>query len=321
MKNLVVNLSIKSIIASSLIFCASASFADSTTQELDAVASQAKQTLKEKKAQQTLSPTANKALSEIADRPSENIRQQGQWYFYWGWNRAKYTDSDIKFKGDDHNFTLHNAAATDRQNKVTLHSVFDRYLNPTAITIPQYNYRFGYFIQDDWSVSIGFDHMKYVVTQGQTLKVTGTIDNAGDGYTAKPNPAAEQRTLQGQFVHFEHTDGLNAITLETEKFYSLWNHNQKHDIALFAGLGGGIMYPKTNAKILGYSRNDEFHVSGYTASVKAGVELTIYHNWFFRGMIKHGYVNMDDILTTNQGGKAEQTFYYDQYIGVFGYRF
>lgn len=262
-----------------------------------------------------LSLTSQTSAVEV----KENIRQQGQWYGYWGWNRSQYSGSNIHFEGEDHDFTLHDADAQDRQNKVSLYSIFNRYLNPEALTIPQYNYRVGYFVANNWAVSLGYDHMKYVLEQGQIVGLSGTISTPGDH--TKTDPAKEEKEINGDFMNFEHTDGLNMISIETEYFHSLWNHGKDFDFALFAGAGAGLMYPKTNVQMLGYERNDEFHLAGYATSVKGGFEFTFFHNWFFRGLVKFGHVDMDDILTTNEGGKASQKFYFDEYIGAIGYRF
>jgi hypothetical protein len=39
---------------------------------------------------------------------------------------------------------------------------------------------------------------------------------------------------------------------------------------LTEGVGVGLLYPKTNATLLGKERYDDFHVSGYGTSLKAG---------------------------------------------------
>lgn len=160
--------------------------------------------------------------------------------------------------------------------------------------------------------------MKYVLEQDQIVGLSGTISAAG---FEKSDPARTDQQLTDDFITFEHTDGLNVISLETEYFHSLWHYRKDYDFALFAGAGAGLMYPKTNVKMLGYDRNDEFHLSGYSTSIKGGFEFTFLHNWFFRGVAKFGYVDMDDILTTSEGGRASQTFYFDEYIGAIGYRF
>ena len=62
-------------------------------------------------------------------------------------------------KGDDYDFTLYDVAAEDRQTP------WDPgvYLNPGSITIPQTVARIGYYFHDHWNLSVGVDHMKYVM--------------------------------------------------------------------------------------------------------------------------------------------------------------
>ena len=257
-----------------------------------------------------------------ANAKTETLRAKGEWYGYWGWNRSNYSDSDIHFKGGDHDFTLHNVEATDRQTDVNLHNLVTRYFNPAQLTIPQYNWRFGYFVADNWSVSLGFDHMKYVMVQNQTVDMTGMISR--EGYE-RDDPSRRPQRLVEEFLTYEHTDGFNMISLETERFFPVWSwknsRSDTKDLALFIGAGGGILFPKSNVMLLGGERNDEWHVAGHAWSVKAGFETNIWKGLFFRFIAKFGHANMNDVLTSNQGDKADQTFYFDEYIGAVGYRF
>ena len=83
-------------------------------------------------------------LFSLTESNAQNIdNKKGNFYSYWGWNFSWYTKSNINFKGDNYDFTIHKATAQDRQTKFTLNN----YLNPANITIPQYNFRFGYFIK------------------------------------------------------------------------------------------------------------------------------------------------------------------------------
>jgi hypothetical protein len=43
------------------------------------------------------------------------------------------------------------------------------------MTIPQTNFKLGYFINDHYSIALGADHMKYVVTQDQTAILPGQL--------------------------------------------------------------------------------------------------------------------------------------------------
>lgn len=239
--------------------------------------------------------------------------EKGDFYGYWGWNRSDYSKSDISLKGPGYDFKLEDVEAKDRQSPLS--DLFTRYLNPMAFTIPQYNMRFGYFIKNDLSISFGVDHMKYVVKQDQTVKINGEI-NTGGPFDGTYNGSDQK--LTGDFLKFEHTDGLNLITLEVEKYFKT---NILKNTHLILGGGLGISYPKTNATILGENHRDDFKISGSTINVKMGVEMDIYENFFTRFMYKKGYVNMDDISTSSNGGTASQKFDYNQYYLVFGYRF
>ena len=90
---------------------------------------------------------------------SPDTRKTRKFFVYWGWNRDAYTDSDIRFHGNSYDFKLSKVVAHDRQTPLGL----DPYLAPGSVTIPQTNCRIGYFLNDHWSISIGLDHMKYVM--------------------------------------------------------------------------------------------------------------------------------------------------------------
>jgi hypothetical protein len=56
-----------------------------------------------------------------------------------------------------------------------------------------------------------------------------------------------------------------------------------------------VYYIKTNATLLGKERYDDFHVSGYGTSLKAGLNLTFFKHFYIQGELKGGYINMQDI--------------------------
>ncbi|MEI8060526.1 MAG: hypothetical protein WCG67_10250, partial [Ferruginibacter sp.] len=94
-------------------------------------------------------------------------------YIQWGYNAETYTKSNIHIKmSNGNNFIVHNVIAHDKGD-------FDAiYKEPADISIPQYNYRFGFYLNKAHSkaLELNFDHAKYVVTDGQKAHVTGTID-------------------------------------------------------------------------------------------------------------------------------------------------
>ena len=257
---------------------------------------------------------------------------KGKVYFFWGGNRDSYTKSDIHFKGDNYDFTVSNAIADDKPKGWHVD-----YINPSRMTIPQTNFRIGYFINDHYNISIGLEHMKYVMRQDQIANVTGNVNlpstDAGSMYNGTYNNTPVNfynnyidydHGTPFPFLTFEHTDGLNYVNTEISrvddfsKIFGITN-TDVFQVNLTEGVGGGFLYPKTNAQILGYKRHDSFHVSGYGVSAKVGLNLTFFKHYFIQGELKGGYINMPDIRTTAiTNDTASQHFMFLERVVSFG---
>lgn len=237
-------------------------------------------------------------------------------YFFWGWNRAAYTKSDLSIKGDDYQLVLKKIVAHDRQTPFSYHN----YLQIDHMTIPQNNWRIGYFIKDGLAISFGTDHMKYVMDQNQIADVVGTITREGPFKGTYNGPTR----LTEDFITFEHTDGLNYVNVELEKYHVVSESPDGNWIlgCLLAG-GAGMLYPKTNAKILDYERNDQFHVSGFGLDLKAGLEAIVFKHFALRFEAKGGYINMPNIVLHKKGinGKGNQDFMFAQCNGSLMFNF
>ncbi|WJS92978.1 hypothetical protein NYQ10_12860 [Flavobacterium johnsoniae] len=264
---------------------------------------------------------------------------KGKFFVMWGGNRESYSKSDVNFRGKDYNFTVENMAAHDKPKGWHVD-----YINPANMTIPQTNLRLGYFFSDHYSVTIGVDHMKYVMSQNQIANVNGTINLPANDpgsiyngeYNNRPVDMSQGGAKEGgydngeipangpAFLMYEHTDGLNYINTEVARFddISKWfglPNIDKVQINLTEGLGAGILYPKTNTTLLGKERHDDFHVSGYGVSAKAGLNITFFKHFYVQGELKGGYINMPDIKTTTSNeDKASQHFTYFQRIIAVG---
>jgi len=247
-----------------------------------------------------------------AQSATHQINRKGKFYFYWGWNRAGYSNSDINFRGKDYNFTLKKVAATDRQTEFSV----DKYLNPANATIPQYNFRIGYYFTNHYSVSFGIDHMKYVVRENQFVKISGSISKTGTVYDG--TYVEENIQIKKGFLLFEHTNGLNYINLDVRRIDEIFDFN-KIRINLTEGLGAGILLPKTNTTLINYERYDEFHLSGYGINGIVGLNISFFEFLFVQTEFKGGYINMPDIRTTiAESDRASQNFFFYQFNVVFG---
>ena len=241
---------------------------------------------------------------------------KGKFFFYWGGNRGYYSTSDIRFTGADYDFTLENASAHDRPKGYHID-----YINPSKMTIPQTNFRLGYFFNDHYNISVGVDHMKYVMSQNKVVSYSGNYPNEGTFGESLPG---NEVLLTDKFLTFEHTDGLNYINSEItrvddiSKWFNLPN-TDKFQINLSEGFGAGVILPKTNTKLFTKERYDEFHLSGFGISAKAGLTFTFYKHFFIQTELKTGYIEMNDIRTTySTADKAQQNFWFLQSTIAFG---
>jgi len=264
------------------------------------------------------------AQDEIAIQEKYTAHNKGKFFVMWGGNRESYSKSDVTFKGKDYNFTVDNMTAHDKPKGWHID-----YINPVNMTIPQTNLRLGYFINDHYSIAIGVDHMKYVMTQDQTANVTGYVnlplDQPGSVHNNPNYNNTPVNFTDETFLTYEHTDGLNYINTEfarhddISQWFNLPNID-KVQINLTEGIAGGVLYPKTNTKLLGKDRHDDFHVSGYGVSAKAGINFTFYKHFYVQGELKGGYIDMHDIKTTvsNEDSASQHFMYFQRIIAVGG---
>ena len=254
---------------------------------------------------------------ETVENPEKyTARNKGKFYIFWGGNRESYSKSDIRFKGADYDFTLYDVEAHDKPKGFHLD-----YFNPLRMTIPQTNLRIGYFISDHYNISIGFDHMKYVMYNDRRVNYSGYYPNAG---SYNENPADGQLTLDEDFLLFEHTDGLNYVNTEISRVDDISklfriNNTDKIQVNITEGLGAGFLYPKTNTTLLGKDRYDEFNIAGYGLSAKVGLNVTFFKHFFIQTELKGGFIEMNNIRTTqDKADSAEQNFWFLQRILTVG---
>jgi hypothetical protein len=276
---------------------------------------------------QLFSNTSNISAQE-ANKVDWNLRksqldiknQKGNFYFYWGYNRATYAKSDIHLKGPDYDFILSDVTARDMPEEFS--SV---YFDPGQITIPQFNFRVGYHLSDKYALAVGWDHMKYRTRSGQPAIITGRIDASASpiyaGYYNHDKIIMDEWNL----VKMEHSDGFNVINVNVERNdYLLTTNDQNLALSVISGAGAGIAFPWTNSRIFGVRNDDRPKISGLGAHIYGAAQATVYKRFFLRLTLQGGFQNMWAIATVPKGDKsahAEQTIFYYERSLVLGYNF
>ena len=243
-----------------------------------------------------------------------SITRKGAMFVFWGWNRAAFSKSDIHFKGANYNFYLKDVVAHDRPTDLGW-----AYVDPGQISKPQFNFRAGYFVKDDLAIVIAQDHMKYVMDQDQTVAFSGHIS---DPHYANMVKDGQVNLADGEFLTFEHTDGLNYINVGVEKYHNILS-KKNIDLMWSYGAGIGTLMPRSNVKLFGNERSDRFHFAGFGADLRANINMVFWNHWMARVEGKFGYINMPDIKTTlnNKPDKAQQDFVFGQVNFGIGYIF
>ncbi len=242
----------------------------------------------------------------------------GQFHFFWGYNRAYFTKSDLHVHGPEYEFTVYDAVAHDRPTPIT----DEAYYNPKLITIPQFNFRLGYQVNAKWSVSIGWDHMKYVMDQNQVAEVSGYI-NHPDNKRYNGTYLREPTLITSDLLKFEHTDGLNVASVDIERRFKLWSSKKnRFSLHSISGAGSGMVIPRSDVRVVGVGLNNKWHISGYHINAKTGLRLEFLRNGFFQLESRAGYVNLPNVLVQNDAAhRIDHHFFFLEWYGSIGMYF
>ena len=200
-------------------------------------------------------------------------KADAKWYAHWGYHRAQYGRTDLRFLGPGIDLTLHDILATD------MPAPFDPavHLNPLAFTIPQFNARIGRRILRGnvvpgatW-ISIGWDHLKYKVPHTVHL-ASGVMDSLS--FDLSPFDWAWRD------FNFEHSDGMNFIRVAVERDLEFgrsartrqtWDTaNRKWRFGLQGAASIGLVLCATDVRWQGVRTKHYWHISGWGASASVG---------------------------------------------------
>jgi len=279
---------------------------------------------------QPVAPVANSASATPHDAERAKIdralKEDGNWYFSWGYSRQQYAPSDIHVsqpsQGND--FTVHQAAASDFPSSPadTIRSLVN-----LDLTNPQENVRVGRFMNPEKTFAIEFslDHSKYNTDLNQTASVSGTINN---------QPTNGNMVLNAQNFNYTLHNGLNHIMLNGVWLQHLHGPEQQPgDLQLISRAGAGILLPHADNTILGNanevgpknenvccsSSKDWWQVNGWTAGVEVGVRYRVYKTIYVELTQKFAYGALKNVPVYK--GTADQNIWMSEQVFSAGFLF
>ena len=242
-----------------------------------------------------------------AKAQNKKAARKKEFYFSWGYNKEWYTRSTVKINqpslGNRYNFV--GIRGNDRPG-------WDDGLFSKALTIPQYNYRIGLFLnkEKNIAVEINFDHTKFIFAD-QVAQVKGTLNNRFIDTAVNFS--------QPDFYYYLN-NGANFLLFNIVRrwhWYSQKNKKIKIDFLGKAGIGPVI--PHVENGFFGQKNKKGFQFGGWNAGVEAAIRATFFNYVFLEYSNKVDYARYSGLKVYE--GTAKHAFGTYEMILSLGFTF
>ena len=255
------------------------------------------------------------------EKPEKKSNGFGAFYIGWGYNRSYYTKSDLRIIGEGYDLNFHGVRAKDHPSKFK----FNVYFNPKFFTVPQFNIRAGFYFKDKYSVSVGYDHMKYITTSPQNVSISGHVDpnlaynGLSGGYDHAP-----YRFTDTTF-HYENSDGLNYFRFQIERTDQWYKTKKKGWFAINTvyGVASGFLLTFNDLNFGGVHTRKRVSISGWGMSVTTGLRLDFFNHLYIQGNVMMGFNHLTKVKTRHDSNDYARQIYgfleHDIMIGTIWY--
>ena len=216
-------------------------------------------------------------------------------YFSWGYNSESYTRSTVHVEqsGLGNSYDLIHVRGRD-------HEGWNDGVTNKAFTIPQYNYRLGYYFNEkqDLAIEINFDHTKYLI-EDQNVRLKGKLNNAQVDTTIL---FSQQN---GDYYYLNN--GANFLLFNIVKRVGLYHtHSNNLRIDLTGKAGIGPVIPHVQNSFFGYANHQQFQLGGWNTGVELALRVTVMRYGFIEFSQKLDYARYSHLEI--YGGTAKQNF-------------
>ena len=220
----------------------------------------------------------------------------GMLYFSWGYNKEWYTRSSLHVSqpslGND--YTLRRVEAHDNPG-------WDEDFFKKELTIPQYNYRLGYFFNEkqDFAFEINFDHTKYIIRDGQIANIRGK-------YHGEPVDGDVEFSKQNGFNYYLN-NGANFLLFNLVKKFELYKTNNNYlKVDLLTKAGVGPVIPHVENTLFGDRNKDGFQIGGWNTGIETALKVTVLKYAYLEFAQKVDYARYSNLRVYE--GRAKQSF-------------
>lgn len=236
-------------------------------------------------------------------------RYKKEFYFSWGYNTEIYTRSNVKI-----NQPVLNNKYEFLHVKGHDHKGWDEGLFHKDLTIPQYNYRLGFFFnkKKDLAFEINFDHTKFIITDGQTIRIKGSLNGK--------NLDSIIVFSQANGFYYYLNNGANFLLFNLVKRWS-WLDSKKSKFKLDALTKAGIgpVIPHVENSFFGNANDADFQLGGWNAGIEGDIRATFLNHLYLEFAGKFDYASYSHLHIYK--GYAKQAFGTAEIILSLGYTF
>ena len=226
---------------------------------------------------------------------AQKKQRKGEFYFSWGYNKEWYTHSNIRVMqpelGNDFKFV---------RVKAHDHPGWDEGLLNLPLTIPQYNYRIGYFFnkKKDLAFEINFDHTKYIFAD-QKVRLQGKLENRQVDTLIDFNEA-------NGFEYFLN-NGANFLLFNIVKRWNYYTSNsQNFKLDGLGKVGIGPVIPHVQNTFFGKDNDAGFQLGGWNVGVEYALRATFFKYAYLEFCNKLDYAGYSNLKVYK--GTARQLF-------------
>jgi hypothetical protein len=207
-----------------------------------------------------------------------------EFYFSWGYNKEWYTKSNIKISQPSlgNNYRFAGIKGHD-------HPGWDQGLFSIPISIPQYNYRIGLFVNKKKGIAfeINFDHTKFIFAD-QQARIKGTRNNKPVDSTVNFNVA------NGDYYYLNN--GANFLLFNiVKRWHWVTTKNEKIKIDLLGKAGIGPVIPHVENSFFGQKNKPGFQFGGWNIGAEAALRATFFNYVYLEYANKIDYARYSNL--------------------------
>jgi hypothetical protein len=235
-------------------------------------------------------------LFSISSMAQKKIKERKkEFYFSWGYNKEWYTNSTVKINqpnlGNNYSFV---------QIKGHDHPGWDEGIFSKPLTVPQYNYRVGLFINKKRGIAIelNFDHTKFIFAD-QQAKIKGILN----GRYVDSNISFNRDS--GFYYYLNN--GANFFLFNIVKRWQWYTSKSQHiKIDVLGKAGIGPVVPHVENSFFKKVNADGFQLGGWNVGIEAALRATFYKYIFIEYCNKLDYARYSNLKVFE--GRAKHAF-------------